>query len=163
LSRFPEEKICLIQADSCNLPFRTGFQFDRVISIEVISHIPGSEARKKALHEIYEYISKNGVFLLTVSNDYLIHKVMRKIRGIPREQLISGGKGVGYINKFQKRELMELLDNLFIVERCYGCQSSLGLISRISKKWSYSVEKLIQNSPLSLIMGKMIFVSCKRR
>lgn len=165
LSRFPEEKICLVQADSCNLPFRQGFQFDRVICAQVISHIPNPEGRKKAIEEIYNYISRKGIVVFTVGNDDLIHKVMRKIRRISREKLIQGGKGVGYYYKFQKSELMELIDTLFKVETCFGCQSqnALYVIFKINKKWAQFLERVIKKSPFSLMLGEVIFVSCKRR
>ncbi len=42
------DNVDLVQADLCNLPFRRGV-FDRVLSCQVIEHIPGPEARGKAV------------------------------------------------------------------------------------------------------------------
>lgn len=45
------QHVDLIQADLCNLPLRDGV-FDRVVSCQVLEHIPGHEGRSRAMTEL---------------------------------------------------------------------------------------------------------------
>lgn len=87
--RFPEAKICLIQADSCHLPFRKDFHFSKILSTQVISHIPIGE-QMCAIKEIYDHITENGIFVLTVGNDFLLLRLLRilKSRYSPKGETI---------------------------------------------------------------------------
>lgn len=160
---FPEERICLVQADSCQLPFRPGFRFDRAISTQVVSHIPGAANRDSAIREVANHLKIGGVFVLTVGNESLPLRLARPITGTPREATLEGGKGVGYYYKFSKAEFRRLLESFFVVDRLVGLQTPAYYLLGIHGGIARLVEGAIQASPLSCQMGNILLARCRKR
>jgi len=152
---FPEAKICLIQADICHLPFRKDFQFSKVLSTQVISHIPLDE-KINAMGEIYNYLRKNGIFVLTVGNDFLFWRLLRilKLRNAPKKKL-SGDDG--YFYKFKKSEFKNILMmSGFSVKEIYGIQIFGYMSTDKNQPFLNFLERKIQHTIFSTSLGNLL-------
>ncbi len=136
------------------MPFRKGFRFDKVISTQVISHIP---ERERAIKEIWDHLEEKGLFVLTVGNDRLLRRMLRPI--FPKEALREKGKGIGYYHFFSKNELYNLLKSRFNVEEIFGVQNLVPLVN-INQAAAYFLEKIIQRSPISHLLGNILLAKC---
>lgn len=158
---FPEEKICLIQADMCHLPFRKDFRFDKAISAQVVSHIGGAEERKKSIKEVWKYLKPNGIFVLTVGNDSFIRCVARFIKGTPKEAILENGSGFGYYYKFRASEFQVLLEEFFTVQKLSGLLSPALYLAGLSEKVANFLERMINKfSPVSWLLGDILLAEC---
>ena len=105
--------IHFIQADLCNLPLADAI-FDRVVSCQVLEHVPGAEARAKAVASLGR-VAKPGA--RTVISGYRYSRLMgakegRHDGGIP-------------FYRFSRQEFVELIGTKFKVESVTG---SLGYL-----------------------------------
>ncbi len=64
-NQFPEDREKFVKADALNLPFREN-EFDVILSIAVLQHIPSKQYRIKFLQECLRTLDKNGKLMLTV-------------------------------------------------------------------------------------------------
>ncbi len=62
---FPDEKSFFLKADALNLPLKDN-EFDKVMSIAVLQHIPSKEYRLKFLKECLRVLKPDGKLILTV-------------------------------------------------------------------------------------------------
>lgn len=157
---FPEGKICLIQADICRMPFRKGFQFDKMLSTQVLSYIAGSVEKATAIKEAVNLLKKNGLFVLTVANRRLLRQIKKLVRHHKEEESLKDNRGV-YYYEFNKGELRNLLEPFFTVEEILGLQNFPSVI-HINKGLAMLFEKIIQLTPSSLLFGKILLAKCRK-
>lgn len=161
---FPEVKICLIQADNCHLPFREGFRFNKVISTQVVSHIPGEKERENSIKEVWKYLQPNGVFVLTVANWDIIRRLARFRNGTPKEATLEGARGVGYYYKFSAPELRALLKNGgFTVKKLSGVHNPAFRQPGVNEGIARFLEMGVSKFPFaSRQIGNLLLAKCRK-
>ena len=152
-----------IQADSCHLPFRRGFKFDKAISIQVLWHIPTVEERQRALNEIYNYLKDGGSFIVSVGHDNLIHQMFRFIKKLPRERIIKEGGGPGYLYFFKYTEFKELIRQYFIIDKIDSCQTHSYIFLGLNEQVAHLIESIIDLFPYSYMLCKTLIISGRKR
>lgn len=162
--RFPEEKVCLIQADGCRLPFREGFLFNKVISTQVVSHIPGEKEREGFLKEVWNYLIPEGTFVVTVGNWNLILRLASLVGRGSREKLSGASGEVGYYYKYKVNEFQDLLGSGFIVDDLRGLHSPLKYSPIFSETVASFLERCLQSSRhISCLTGDLLIAKCCKR
>jgi len=105
------DNVDLVQADVCRLPFDSG-SFDRVVSCQVLEHVPTPESRAQMVQELGRTARAGAVVVVSAYRDSL---PMRAFAG--KEGRHAGGI---YFYRFGRRELRELLSRALRVERITG-------------------------------------------
>jgi ubiquinone/menaquinone biosynthesis C-methylase UbiE/uncharacterized protein YbaR (Trm112 family) len=101
----------LIQADVCRLPFVSG-AFDRVVSCQVLEHVPTPESRAEMVRELGRTARPGAVVVVSAYRD---SPMMRTFAG--KEGRHAGGI---YFYRFRRAELRSLLSSSLRVERITG-------------------------------------------
>ena len=101
----------LIQADLCHLPFVSG-AFDRVVSCQVLEHVPGDAARRQAVTELARAVKPGGTLALSAYKHSLWTRLFAEKEGAHEG-------GIPYF-RFTRRELRDLLGTAFDVQRVTG-------------------------------------------
>ncbi len=94
------QNVDLIQADVCALPFATE-RFDRVVSCQVLEHIPTPESRSRMIAELARVVKSGGCVVLSAYQ----HSLLTRLFG-QKEGMHEGG--IPFF-RFSRRELAELL------------------------------------------------------
>lgn len=111
LRRAGIRNVDLIQADICRLPLRSE-SFDRVVSCQVLEHIPTPECRKSAVNELARVL-RNGERLVISAYQ---HSILTRLFG-EKEGAHDGGI---YFYRFRLDELKSLLSHALEVEAVTG-------------------------------------------
>ncbi|HEY3332989.1 MAG TPA: methyltransferase domain-containing protein [Capsulimonadaceae bacterium] len=98
----------LVQADLCNLPFRPDM-FDRVVSCQVLEHIPGPGARAKAI-ECLSGVARRGATVVISAYQHSL---------LTREKEGSHDGGIPFF-RFTRSEFRELLASRMRVDSVTG-------------------------------------------
>jgi|DewCreStandDraft_4_1066084.scaffolds.fasta_scaffold111652_1 ubiquinone/menaquinone biosynthesis C-methylase UbiE/uncharacterized protein YbaR (Trm112 family) len=101
----------LVQADICRLPFRDGV-FDRIVSCQVLEHVPTSESRCAAVEELARVAAPHAVMALSAYKYSLLMRLFGQREG-------EHGGGI-YFRRFTYAELRELLGQAWRVRRMTG-------------------------------------------
>ena len=101
----------LIQADICCLPLRSD-AFDRVVSCQVLEHIPTPQCRSDAVKELTRVLKCGGRLVLSAYQHSLFTRMFGK-----KEGQHDGGI---YFYRFARKELHALLSRTLIVEAITG-------------------------------------------
>ena len=101
----------LVQADLCRLPFAGG-AFDRVVSSQVLEHVPGPEARAAAVAALARVLKPNGTLALSAYKHSLVTRCFGQ-----KEGLHDGG--IPFF-RFTRAELREALGQHFDVHTVTG-------------------------------------------
>lgn len=101
----------LIQADLCHLPLRAE-AFDRVVSCQVLEHIPTAECRESAVRELARVLKTGGRLVLSAYQ----HSVLTRLFG-EKEGEHDGGI---YFYRFTRDELRTLLSKALKVNGITG-------------------------------------------
>lgn len=101
----------LIQADVCALPFQSG-QFSRVVSCQVLEHIPTPESRSHMVSELARVAQSGGTVVLSAYRHSLYTRLFDK-----KEGMHTGGI---YYYRFHRRELRALLERSLEVQGLTG-------------------------------------------
>ncbi len=101
----------LVQADLCHLPFRTGI-FHRVVSCQVLEHIPTPQCRESAVGELSRVLRTGGKLVLSAYQYSPLMRIFGK-----KEGEHDGGI---YYYRFDRGELHELLSRKLTVEAITG-------------------------------------------
>ena len=162
--KFPEGKVCLIQADACRLPFRQGFLFNKVISTQVVSHIPGEKEREGSLKEVRDYLMSEGTLVVTVGNWNLILRLASLVGRGSREKLSGASGEVGYYYKYKVNEFQDLLGSVFIVDDLRGLHSPFKYSPFFSESVASFLERCQQSSRhISCLTGDLLIAKCRKR
>lgn len=105
------KNVDLIQADLCHLPFRSEV-FDRVVSCQVLEHIPTPESRLMAVQGLSRVLSRGGRLVLSAYQ----HSLLTRLFG-EKEGEHAGGI---YFYRFDRRELRRLLEHALEVRSITG-------------------------------------------
>jgi uncharacterized protein len=100
LRRSGTQNVHLAQADLCALPFRSDL-FDRVVSCQVLEHIPTPSARDAAVSELGRVLRPDGNLVLSAYQYSLLMRLFGE-----KEGEHAGGI---YFYRFTREELEELL------------------------------------------------------
>ncbi len=103
--------IPLIQADLCRLPFASG-AFDRVASCQVLEHVPGDAARRRAVSELARVLRPGGTLALSAYKHSLLTRAFAQKEG-------RHDGGIPYF-RFTRPELRDLLATAFEVQSVTG-------------------------------------------
>lgn len=103
--------IPLVQADLCRLPFADGV-FDRVVSCQVLEHVPGHDARRDAIHSLARVLRPGGRLALSAYKHSLLTRLFAQKEG-------EHAGGIPYF-RFTRGELRSLLETAFAVESVTG-------------------------------------------
>jgi ubiquinone/menaquinone biosynthesis C-methylase UbiE len=101
----------LVQADVCALPFRSE-RFDRVVSCQVLEHIPTPDSRERMISEIARTVKPGGRVVLSAYQ----HSLFTRLFG-HKEGEHEGGI---YYYRFHRPELRALLGRHLKVEQITG-------------------------------------------
>lgn len=101
----------LVQADLCRLPFADGV-FDRVVSCQVLEHVPGSDARASAVQALARVLTPGGALTLSAYK----HSLLTRIFG-QKEGMHDGG--IPFF-RFTRAELRNTLGSEFQVHSVTG-------------------------------------------
>ena len=101
----------LVQADLCHLPFADGV-FDRVVSCQVLEHVPGEAARRQAVSELARVVRTGGTLALSAYKHSLFTRAFAKKEG-------QHDGGIPFF-RFTRRELRALLATAFEVQSVTG-------------------------------------------
>lgn len=100
LSRAGIGNVDLAQADICALPFADG-SFDRVVSCQVLEHVPSEAARVKAVAELARVCADGGRVVITAYQHSIFTRLFAQKTG--------EHEGGIYYYRFSKQELGDLL------------------------------------------------------
>lgn len=103
--------VALIQADICQLPFETAL-FDRIVSCQVLEHIPTQAAREQAVEELGRVLRSGGNLVLSAYQYSWITRLFTQ-----KEGEHTGGI---YYYRFARKELQALLSRSLTVEAISG-------------------------------------------
>ncbi len=101
----------LVQADLCHLPFRSEV-FDRVVSCQVLEHIPTPESRLMAVQGLARVLRRGGKLVLSAYQ----HSLLTRLFG-EKEGEHDGGI---YFYRFSREELHRLLSQALEVKSITG-------------------------------------------
>ena len=101
----------LVQADICRLPFRSE-SFDRIVSCQVLEHVPTPESRSAAIEELARVVKRGGNVALSAYQ----YSVLMRLFG-EKEGHHEGGI---YFYRFTRDELRRLLARHMHVESITG-------------------------------------------
>jgi ubiquinone/menaquinone biosynthesis C-methylase UbiE/uncharacterized protein YbaR (Trm112 family) len=101
----------LIQADICRLPLRA-CAFDRVVSCQVLEHVPTPESREKAVEEMARVLRPGGNLVLSAYRYSLLMRLFGQKEGRHAGRI--------YFYRFCRRELRALLSRVLTVEAITG-------------------------------------------
>lgn len=101
----------LVQADLCHLPFRSEV-FDRVVSCQVLEHIPTPESRQMAVQGLARVLRSGGKLVLSAYQ----HSLLMRLFG-EKEGEHAGGI---YFYRFSRDELRKLLSQALEVKSITG-------------------------------------------
>ena len=114
----------LIQADLCRLPF-AGCVFDRVVSCQVLEHVPGPEARAAAVQSLRHVLKPGGTLALSAYKHSLLTRAFAQKEG-------QHDGGIPFF-RFTKSEMRKTLATQFTVHSITGALVYLYL-AKCSKK-----------------------------
>jgi ubiquinone/menaquinone biosynthesis C-methylase UbiE/uncharacterized protein YbaR (Trm112 family) len=100
-----------IQADVCALPLR-GEQFSKVVSCQVLEHVPTPESRARMVAELARVSRSGSDIVISAYKHSLYTKLFDK-----KEGMHTGGI---YYYRFHRRELYTLLSNALTVQNMTG-------------------------------------------
>ena len=101
----------LVQADLCRLPFAE-CAFDRIISCQVLEHVPGPDARAAAVGSLYSVLKPGGTLALSAYKHSLLTRAFSQKEG-------SHDGGIPFF-RFTRSELRETLGAKFQVHSITG-------------------------------------------
>ncbi len=104
-------KVDFVQADLCRLPFRPGV-FDRVVSCQVLEHIPTLRSREEAVGSLSRVLADGGNLCLSAYQYSWLMRLFGRKQGQH-----SGGI---YYFRFTRNELRSLLARNLVVEAING-------------------------------------------
>ncbi len=111
LARVGVRNVDLILADLCNLPLRAE-AFDRVVSGQVLEHIPTRDARESAVSELARVLKAGGNLVLSAYQYSLLMRLFGQKEGTH--------EGGIYFFRFTRNELRDLLARHLRVEGITG-------------------------------------------
>ncbi len=163
-AEFPEDRICLIQADMCHPPFRAGFNFTKALSSQVLCHIPGSQEKASYIKGISQHLKPGGTFVLTAFNYSLLRQLLRLSLRIPKEATLSPDDWTGYYCRFTRDEFRSLVSSDFVVDKLFGFHHVVPrYLSLINAGLADILEKMLQATPVSCRTGQLLAVRCHKR
>ncbi len=101
----------LAQADLCRLPFADGV-FDRIVSCQVLEHVPGPDARQSAVTSLHRVLKPQGTLVLSAYKHSLLTRCFSQ-----KEGMHDGG--IPFF-RFTKSEIRETLGSHFTVHSIIG-------------------------------------------
>ena len=119
---YDNAKIAL--SDICHLPFRSE-SFDKVISAQVIQHLPSPVSRNAAFLEISRVLKPDGIFVMETLNEYFLMRLASNLltmRFPPKvkEILADPSKAHRYRYFYNRSELIKELSKYFVDVRVVG-------------------------------------------
>jgi ubiquinone/menaquinone biosynthesis C-methylase UbiE len=105
------KNVHLVQADLCNLPFRTE-AFPQALSCQVLEHVPDHPARERAVRELSRVLAGGSTLVLSAYQ----HSLFTKMTGSKSGE---HDGGIPYF-RFEKHELRRVLENGFEVQGITG-------------------------------------------
>ncbi len=111
LRREGVRNVHLVQADLCHLPFKTE-EFDRVVSCQVLEHIPSEELRELAVKELARTLKRTGNLALSAYQYSLLMKWFGEKEG-------SHDGGI-YFYRFTREEFESLMSRHLHVDGIIG-------------------------------------------
>ncbi|MBI3585084.1 MAG: methyltransferase domain-containing protein [Nitrospinae bacterium] len=157
------DSVHLIHADASFLPLRKGI-FDKVVSNDLLEHIPSDKLRRAVIKQIYDMLRKGGE--LTLSAYHL--NFSKKIKGLLKIGDVRGREGYHsdgkiYYYNFTRKEMEKLLGELFEVIDVKGLQHELPVIHLIMGEVFPYFDYLIAMFPFSNIFASEILLHCVKR
>jgi ubiquinone/menaquinone biosynthesis C-methylase UbiE len=101
----------LVQADLCRLPFEPSI-FDRVVSCQVLEHVPGPAARNSAVCELSRVATQGAMLVLSAYKHSLLTRLFAHKEG-------EHDGGIPYF-RFDRGELRDTLSAAWEVEATTG-------------------------------------------
>jgi ubiquinone/menaquinone biosynthesis C-methylase UbiE len=160
------ENVDLIQADITLLPLCPN-SFDKVVSSQVFTLLPGCEARNAACSQAAGILKPMGKFALTVFNNHLYRKIklLRGIPGVYKKEGTHPVHGFYYFN-FSRRDLRALVTkNGFCVDKIEGlCNFPREKVKDYrNERWPYSLiyrlDELLGKTAVSYLLGDLLIAS----
>jgi SAM-dependent methyltransferase len=141
----------LVRADISHLPLRRGLQFDRVLSAQVLEHLPSSESRRAFIANSRSILKDDGRFVVTTYN----HGWAVRLSGAPKQGKHSNGI---YYYRYSAEELQHELEHWYRVTEVCGIRNRLipKWILLRSGKAGLLADALISHTKLSHVLGSLL-------
>lgn len=101
----------LVQADLCRLPYAEG-AFDRIVSCQVLEHVPGPEARAAAVASLGRVLQPCGTLALSAYQHSLLTRTFGEKQGMH-------DGGIPFF-RFTRAELCDTLGTHFSIQSVTG-------------------------------------------
>lgn len=165
ISRQSSRPVHPIQLDACLLPFNNS-SFTKILSTQVYEHVPSKASRLRAYKEVNRMMKRGGVFVLTIYL-YNLHKRLYHCfkPGRFSDTAKSGYhcNGQIYYYNFSFGEARRELSSIFKMEEITGIINNIPLITRLLGNQRGKVDRFLENTHLSHILGTFILGKCRKR
>lgn len=151
-----ERSIDLIRADANNLPFRADCRFDRVVTAQMLEHLPSSSLRRDFMAGVHRLLAPGGVLVLTTYNyDWLL-----RLRNKPKE----GWHDLGiYYFRYGADDFRQDITSVFPRVNVRGIRNRLVPERMLNRggRVSLWVDRLISRTRLSRSTGRLLLARCE--
>jgi ubiquinone/menaquinone biosynthesis C-methylase UbiE/uncharacterized protein YbaR (Trm112 family) len=150
------ESIDLIRADANNLAFRADCQFDRVVTAQMLEHLPSSSLRRGFMAGVHRLLAPCGALVLTTYNyDWLL-----RLRNKPKE----GWHDLGiYYFRYGVDDFRRDITSVFPRVNVRGIRNRLVPERMLNRggRVSLWVDRLISRTKLSRSTGRLLLARCE--
>ncbi|HUP70235.1 MAG TPA: methyltransferase domain-containing protein [Acidimicrobiales bacterium] len=150
------QEVHLVRADVNKLPFGCERPFDRIVSSQVLEHLPSPALRHAVFASCRRLLAPEGRLVLTTYN----HSRQKRSSGVAKEGRHESGV---YYFCYGAGELANVLRPLFAVDEVCGVRNRLvpaRVIERVGRLGP-AVDLLVSRTPVSRATGHLLLVSAR--
>ncbi|RPI79646.1 MAG: class I SAM-dependent methyltransferase [Desulfobacteraceae bacterium] len=151
-----QDNILFMKADVCRLPLKAD-TVHKVVSAQVLEHIPGPTEQQKFVKEIQRVLRVDGTAVLTTYN----YNLKKRFRHAVPKKGFHGGKI--YFENFTFQEIKKLFQPHLKIDQLGGINCFFPFAKRFNAKTQMFLEFILARSGLSRLLGDLLFVRLKKQ